>query len=411
MKLIKKTHLFTAIWLLPVIVIGGIFCFYTISYVAYEETDEYLNYEMQRLVKYHEQNNDIPDFHQVAKIVADQKCDEPFFSDTLILEEGDNEMIPYRELTFGLVHNGRNYAVTLRHLLLGRDDVFEGTVLIVLGLVILISLVLFFIINHIAKKIWRPFYNTLETLTSYKISEPIPVFQSGNVDEFNSLNKTLTDLLKTISRDYQSNKEFNENSSHELQTELAIIRANAEKIINNPDKTPENIEEFKNIYNSARKLSQMQKSLLLLSKISNREFQNNVSLDIAEVLNHSIEMFSEHMKMRNISLTADINSHYLIIDEGLATILINNLLKNAVIHNVDGGFINISLTETDLIIENSGSESFENPENYLKRFAKGRTGGSGIGLAIVKEICDIFEFQLAYSITDGRHKMNVKFKK
>ncbi|HEX2956139.1 MAG TPA: hypothetical protein VHO70_04890, partial [Chitinispirillaceae bacterium] len=69
MKLIKRTYLSAAIWLLPVAIIGSIFCFFMIEYIAYEETDEFLKYEMERIVKYNEEFQSFPNFNNIAYIV------------------------------------------------------------------------------------------------------------------------------------------------------------------------------------------------------------------------------------------------------------------------------------------------------------------------------------------------------
>ncbi len=54
----------------------------------------------------------------------------------------------------------------------------------------------------------------------------------SKIDEFNVLNSTIENLLVKIDSDFKRNKEFNENLSHELQTQLAIIRTTTENIIN-----------------------------------------------------------------------------------------------------------------------------------------------------------------------------------
>jgi len=65
-----------------------------IEYIAYEETDEFLTYEMQRIVNYHERFRDLPQYHQAATIIPTPAYEKPFFKDTLLLEPGDNEMVP-----------------------------------------------------------------------------------------------------------------------------------------------------------------------------------------------------------------------------------------------------------------------------------------------------------------------------
>lgn len=409
MKLIRKTYLYTVLWFPLVLIIGSVFIFYMIRYINYEETDEFLTYEMERLVEYHRQHNDLPDFHHVAAILPDVKYDSPVFKDTFLLEPADNEMIPYRELYFTIEHNNTSQTIVLRHLLPGEDDIAEGTLLIILGLMLLISLLVFVILNVMAGKIWKPFYQTLDKLTAFKISGPLPELPSTEIDEFRLLNTTLDNLLKKAAADYRHNKEFGENASHELQTHLAIIRANTEKLINE-NRDGEIPGELQKIYSAATTLSQIQKSLLLLGKIGNQEFSNRVKTDLKATMEQSLETFREAIEIREIKVTTALGDCVVTTDAGLAGILVNNLLKNAVKYNVQGGFIQIGLNKNELEISNSGQPFADNPETMMKRFEKGKDGNIGIGLAIVKQICGLYNYGVSYTVSEEAvHTVKVVF--
>lgn len=409
MKLIRKTYLYTVLWFPLVLIIGSVFIFYMIRYINYEETDEFLTYEMERLVEYHRQHNDLPDFHHVAAILPDVKYDSPVFKDTFLLEPADNEMIPYRELYFTIEHNNTSQTIVLRHLLPGEDDIAEGTLLIILGLMLLISLLVFVILNVMAGKIWKPFYQTLDKLTAFKISGPLPQLPSTEIDEFRLLNTTLDNLLKKAAADYRHNKEFGENASHELQTYLAIIRANTEKLINE-NRDGEIPGELQKIYSAATTLSQIQKSLLLLGKIGNQEFSNRVKTDLKATMEQSLETFREAIEIREIKVTTVLDDCVVTTDPGLAGILVNNLLKNAVKYNIQGGFIQIGLNKNELKISNSGQPFAGNPETMMKRFEKGKDGNIGIGLAIVKQICGLYNYGVSYTVSkEAVHTVKVVF--
>lgn len=410
MKLINRTYTYTALSLIPVVIIGSFFCYYMIEYISYEETDEFLTYEMQRLIDYHRENNDLPEFHQVTDILPGVKYDVPAFKDTLLLEPGDNEMVPYRELYFTISHRGEYQTLVLRHLLIGRDDIAEGTVMIIAGLMLLITAILYFIINYMTDKIWNPFYKTLDKLVKFKISGPLPEFPQTNIDEFKSLNKTLDTLLSKISVDYRHNKEFSENSSHELQTHLAIIRATTEKLLNDQG-LDSYAEELQKVYSASAKLSQVQKSLLLLSKINNREYNNAVRIDLRNHLEQSLSLFEEAIAIREITVTRQLEPCDLVMDAGLAEILTNNLIKNAVKHNIQHGKISVVLSSFQLVVENDGIDFQGNAEVMLERFVKGENGNIGIGLAIVKQICDLYNFRISYVVSEKSiHKVTVLFK-
>lgn len=410
MKLIKRTYIYTAIGLLPVMILGSIFCFYMIEYISYEETDEFLTYEMERLINYHEQFNDFPEFHQVARILPDVRYEKPLFKDTLILEAGDNEMVPYRELYFSIKHNGKDQSIVIRHLLLGRDDIAEGTLLITIGLMLLIAFFLYIIVNYLAGRIWNPFYQTLDKLVKFKINGPLPEFPQTDIDEFKSMNRILDALLKKNAEDYRHNKEFSENISHELQTHLAVIRANAEKLLNNPTNGTA-MEGLQKIYTASSKLSQVQKSLFLLSKINNREFSNLESIDLRYPLKQALEIFNEAIVIRKIKINSRLEPCLQTMDAGLAEILVNNMIKNAVKHNIENGFIRLTLTQESLVVENSGLPFSGDTEKLLQRFAKGKNGNIGIGLAIIKQICELYNFHISYTVSEKTtHQIYISFR-
>lgn len=410
MKLIKRTYIYTSFSLLPLLVFGSLFAFYMIQRIAYEETDEFLTYEMERLIRYHEQNNDLPDFSRVAGIIEDVKYPEPVFKDTLLLEPGDNEMVPHRELRFSIDHNGRDFTIVIRQLLLGRDDIAQGTLLIIVGLLFLFSVFVVLTVNLVAGKIWKPFYLTLDKITRFKIRDPLPSFKKSGIDEFNMLNSALETFITKISDDYRHNKEFNENASHELQTHLAEIKATAGKLMNKPDLEEGQLTEINRINLAATKLSQAQKSLLLLSKIGNNEFSNNSNLNLSDILNSSLNFFAETMELRNIRIEKEIEDCPVYMDTGLAEILMNNLVKNAVKHNVQNGFLAVKLDTEKLFIENSGPAYTGDTDKLLQRFGKGENGNTGIGLAIVKEICELYSFKLNYTVSEKTHQISIFFR-
>jgi signal transduction histidine kinase len=409
MKLIKRTYIGTLLLSIPIIAVGSIFCFYIIRYINYEETDEYLTYEMERITEYYNEHTVLSEFNKIYEIQYNVRYEEPVFKDTLLLETGDNEYIPFRQLYFSINHKGEYHTIVLSHLLMGKDDIFEGTLLIIIGLVFFTFLFQILMIQLVNKKLWKPFYSTLSKLQTFRIDKTAPAFPGTDIDEFSALNKHLQSLLEKVTRDYRNNKEFNENASHELQTHLAVIRAKTEQLINKIDECPKELHE---IYNASNKLSRIQKSLLLLSKISNSEFIDNRDVNIKEVVENTLFTYQEAFEIRNIRVETRLKSFIINIDKGLAEILINNLVKNATKHNINAGYIKIDLNENSLTIQNSGQAFSGNPNDLFQRFNKGENGNTGIGLAIVKQICDIYHFGISYNITGKvNHTITIIFQK
>ncbi len=412
MKLIRRTYLYTLRWILPVMIVGSLVCFFTIEYVAHEETDEFLTYEMERIKEYHRENGNLSEFHNLAEIIPGKRYLQPVFRDTLILEPGDNEMVPHRELRFSLIHKGKPVGIVVRHLLLGTDDIIEGTVFIVLVMMLLVALVIFVMLNSVAGTIWKPFYSTLGRLKDYKIQNEVPAFPVSRIEEFDTLNNTLTAILQKMHEDYRTKKEFTENVSHELQTHLAIIRLNTEKMVNELEENDPRMEELRTIYKAATDLTHIQKALIQLSKISGGEFTNVKKINLKDTVRSSLELYREAIDLREIDLQTNVSGCKLRMDPGLAEVLVNNLIKNAVKHNSDKGLLEVTLSADQLIVENSGLPYSGNPSELFGRFKKGPGGNTGIGLSIVQEICNRYGFGLEYRYTaNNTHRITVFFEK
>lgn len=410
MKLIKHTFKQTVLALLPVLLVGSVFIFFMIKHIIYEETDEFLTYEMERIVTFHQEHKDLPEFHQVAAILEGVQTEKPVFKDTIILEPADNEMVPHRELHFTIIHKGQPFTLVLRHLLPGNDDILQGTLIIISGLMLLIFLILLLTVNWVSKRVWNPFHQTLNQITHFKINENRPTWPQTNIEEFIQLNQSLDKLLSKIDTDFRRTREFNENASHELQTHLAMMRATTEELLNKTEIDSDIRLKIAQLHQGGVKLSQVQKSLLLLSKIGNLEFTNIATIDLAVHVQQSLQLFAEAIDLRSIKLTLQLVPCSQNMDGGLADILSTNLIKNAIKHNITNGFINIKLTENQLYIENSGLPFDGNPSNLLERFAKGEKGNMGIGLAIVKQICELYNFSISYQIKEKTiHCIQISF--
>ena len=150
---------------------------------------------------------------------------------------------------------------------------------------------------------------------------------------------------------------------------------------------------------------------MLLAKIENKQFAKTQSVEVNELIERKIEAFDELLKHKNISVEKHLLPVSLMMHPALADMLINNLIGNAIKHNINGGRLTIRLTEKRLSIENTGNPLTTSPEDLFQRFRKNNYASDslGLGLAIVKEICSEYLFQVDYKYADGIHTISVRF--
>ncbi len=410
MKLTRKTIQWTGLTLFPVTLLGGFLIYLVLSSITYSEADEYLTFEMQRIQRYYGLYQELPEVFKVNRVYADTVFSKPFFSDTKVTDPLSGEVIDYRELRFSLFNRTNvNDVITisLRQVLIGREDLVRSSIYIVLGILGMFSISVLLVLNIVTGKIWAPFFDTLNKIRGFDVQKKIPEFPDTDIDEFRQLNKTVSKMILKLVGDYQRTKEFNENAAHELQTQLALIRSAHEELLNSLPSDSVWIQEAGKAHAAASKLAHIQKSLLLLSKISNKEFVQKSKIDLKEVILSALTDFQEAASMRGIEIELDLEPVIVHIDEGLAHVLVTNLIKNAVKHNIRNGFIQIKLTQKKMSIKNSG-ESFEGePAELINRFKVGSDGGLGLGLAIADQICEVYGYKLRYIIHDINHEVQI----
>lgn len=293
---------------------------------------------------------------------------------------------------------------------LEQDTVF-GLVFQVLSMCVILGISIFIIMRLVPQKLWRPFYETLDIISRFKVEDcKVPAFGETKVREFSQLNTTLKRILEQSVNSFKVQKEFTENASHELQTPLAIVQGKLDLLLQDKNVTEEQSVLLQDIYHEIRRMSRLNQNLLLLARIENVQYKMNSYVDIGEKLNTmipSLETIADGMR-----INTDIHTGFSVnCNEVLLESMISNLVVNAVRHNVCGGDIDISFKDRNMMIANKSDEPALNPNDVFKRFHRNSETqkGNGLGLAIVKSICDYHNWTISYSYTEGKHVFMVKF--
>ena len=89
----------------------------------------------------------------------------------------------------------------------------------------------------------------------------------------------------------------------------------------------------------------------------------------------------------------------------LIDVLLVNLIKNAVTHNIENGLVNIEVGRDEMLISNSGQNDDLSGLDIFERYKKiGKSDGTfGLGLSLAKNICDLYNLKLVYIYKDGLH--------
>ena len=131
------------------------------------------------------------------------------------------------------------------------------------------------------------------------------VFKETNIDEFNDLNKTLEESIKSAEREYQQLKEFTENASHELQTPLAVIRSKMDVLIQDEKLSESQSYLVQSATKPYKNWPRLNQSMLLLNKIENRQFSESSIIDIKQLIEQKLIYFKELLGVKNIAVVAN----------------------------------------------------------------------------------------------------------
>jgi signal transduction histidine kinase len=266
--------------------------------------------------------------------------------------------------------------------------------------------------NVLLKRIWKPFYSILDRLKSFAVEHaadlPAP---RTNVTEFNMLHETISSLLQRTVATFNSQKQFIENASHELQTPLAISINKLELMAEKNTLSEAQLNELSSVMQTLERLTRLNKTLLLLSKIENRQFSDSTTVNFNVLADHLAAEFADFAEFKKVKITA-LHEHILVqqVNPELATIMISNLLKNAIVHNIEGGSVQIKITSSGFAVENTSYAPALNEHRIFERFYKDAdaTTSTGLGLAIVKSVADYYNLKIKYTY-NNRHIFTVTF--
>lgn len=337
------------------------------------------------------------------------------YKDTMMYRINENDLEPVRILHTAFRHKSNFYHLKIISSLVEEDDLIEDSFWSVLWLFVILVLSTLIINNIVLRRMWNPFYAILNRLKTFQLGRSENKIETtSNIKEFNELQRASNTLISHAQEAYDSQKQFTENASHELQTPLAIIINKLELLLESEKLSATDAQSIGNIIKIADRLTQLNKSLLLLAKIDNKQFPHHQVVSINKIVEDRIDDFEDFAAYKQIDIAYhDSNNIDVSIEASLAQILITNLVKNAVFHNRTNGELTIRLINTTLHICNTGRETELNIDTIFDRFQKhsANKDSLGLGLAVCKAICDLYDLSIHYQFVNNQHCFSINFDK
>ena len=420
MKLLLKTSLFYLLLILVILGLGSLVSYRVFQHEIQVETDRFLKGRFFTLYD-HLEAGEPARAYASEKLRIDTLAAPPDtvgrasfqFTDTLVMHHYLKRMESNRKLVGYAQVDSMYLQFTLYDVIVESDDIMEGVIRSLTWLFVLLGSGLLVSTFLISRYLLKPFHQTLHEIKNFNVSEAQPLLlPSTNTQEFNQLNRFIEQMTEKMRQDYQRVREFSENASHEIQTPLAVAKGKLELLSQSSHLTEEQSELLGTAYQAVDEVSKLAKSLMLLTKIENKEFSDFHRIDGSAQLRRVVADFEELLVLKEVALTQDIADEvYLRNNPILFKILLNNLFNNAIRYNQPGGAIRVVLRSSSLTVANTGAPLREPPEALFERFKKNQQSSEsmGLGLAIVKKICDISGYRIQYRYQKGWHTVQVFF--
>lgn len=412
MKLLSRT-IINYFWLtIGVLLVTGFLLFGFLYIQVYEEIKEQLQLQEVMVSKEISAGRQVNfPLVKINPVPTEVLMVNPVFKDTLIYDQIQKKKEGYYLLRQPRLINGQVYLIEVMTTHIGWSG-YSRTILYIFILIAVSIVLVGSIINYFSnRKMLSPFFQNLERLKAYSISanEKLELVRS-NIDEFKEFNQVIEGLTERAGIEYRTLKEFTENASHEIQTPLSIVRTRLESMSQQP--VDDTMARFISDAKAAiGRLSKVNKGLLLLAKIENQIFPDEVALDLKTIITQQVEQREDIILHKHIKLKLNLFPCTVKASPSLMEVLISNLLSNMLDYSSPESVANISLDNHALVFSNQAPPlDFEESKLFV-RFGKNRPGytGNGLGLPIVKQICKRYQWDIVYRFAEELHSFKIVF--
>ncbi len=365
-------------------------------------------------------HNELNNFKQRYYEDPDQPFPQSASMTAYLFGPGEESSLPdyIRGLAPGsheITHNGRFLQIIVdqvngKKLVLQLDATIfehrEKSILNALIFVVISASVLALWLGYaLSQRAIAPVTSLAKTVAVLEPSKPAKKLATQYVnDEVGELALAFDRYLDRLQDFIAREQEFTGNASHELRTPLTIIKGAVELLFNDPELSPKSRKVLQRIKRATDTMSQMVDTLLVLAREDEMTDEDvvRVSVIAQEIITENNDLLGNKPVKLELNNRQDFG---LQIPHSILTILLGNLLRNAIAYTKEGS-ITVTLESPSVLVTDTGkgitSEALPLIFDRHYRGNDNESTGSGIGLSIVKRICDHYRWKIDVRSTPGK---------
>ena len=280
----------------------------------------------------------------------------------------------------------------------GRQTLDLQQLLVLLGgSVVLFTLFAWVIGLWSSRRVIRPVADLAQRVGAFRgQSRPDRLAPHFEDDEVGQLASALDDYADQLTERVTRDREFNADVSHELRTPLAVIRGATELLLAAPDMNEKMRQRLLRIDRATQQCTDLTTALLMLS----RNERGSGNTDVRRLVEQQVEANRLHLANKPVTIRADGQNDVLVdAPEAVLAVALGNLIGNACKYTREGNVVVTVLADRVEIADTGPGISREDAERLFERGYRGQSSegskGAGIGLAIVRRLCDLYEWRVS----------------
>jgi signal transduction histidine kinase len=257
----------------------------------------------------------------------------------------------------------------------------------------------------LSDRVLQPVIDLAQRVREADRGTPQPLAPHFAADEVGQLAAALDDYSRRLTDLVVRDREFNADVSHELRTPLAVINGATELLLAQNGLPEKTIERIRRIDRAARQSTELTQALLLLSRSERGAPADGEHSEVLPIVEQIVEGQRVHIGSKPVTIRIDCAEPVRVpAPAAVVSVALGNLIGNAVKYTHEGEvLVRVHPDRVDVVDSGPGIDAAESKQLFERGYrGKSATGkGAGLGLAIVRRLCELYRWRVALAPREG----------